>query len=60
MRYTRILIGALVLFSTACSNEQGERSFVGEAQAATVAANDYGWRTSGNFSVAQKEVREYY
>jgi hypothetical protein len=60
MRYTSFAIAALMLVSAACSNDEGETSFLSEAQAATPNAKDYGWRTTAEYPAAQSEVREYY
>jgi hypothetical protein len=59
MRYTRFALAALIAVSAACSNEERETSFISEAQAAT-AQPDGWWRTPGDFSSPQEEVRDYY
>jgi len=54
MRYTPYFVAAtLLLFSSACSNDQREPSFVSEAHAATTKQNDYGWKTEAHFPASE-------
>ena len=60
MRYTPFAIAALTLFSLGCSNDDRETSLLPEAQAARPPAqNDYGWRTTPDYSKNQEDVRDY-
>ena len=60
MRYTSFAIAALMLFSLGCSNDDRETSLLPEAQAAQPPVeNDYGWRTTPDYSKKQEVVREY-
>jgi hypothetical protein len=65
MRLTKLAATALAIaglaFATGCSKEEGDPSFVSEAQAASAPAQkDYGWRTNPDFPAKQDDVREYY
>jgi len=60
MRYTPYFVAAaLLLLSSACSNDQREPSFVSEARAATAKQNDYGWKTEAHFPASDAVVFEY-
>ena len=60
MRYTPYFVAAaLLLLSSACSNDQREPSFVSEARAATPNQNDYGWKAEPNFPTSDAVVYEY-
>jgi hypothetical protein len=65
MRSTKFALAALaassLLFSAACSNSEGEPSFVSEARADVTNAKDFGWRATPNFSAGQNDqVHEFH
>jgi hypothetical protein len=62
MRSIPFAIAALSLvMGAACSNDQGDASFVPEAQAAAPKAKDYGWRPAGDYVPATEDTaKEYY
>ena len=60
MRYTPYFVAAaLLLLSSACSNDQREPSFMSEAHAGTAKTNDYGWKTQPDFPASEQAVYEY-
>ena len=60
MRYTLFALAALMVLGAACSNDEQGPSLVPEAQAAQLPVqNDFGWRTTPDFSKNEPEVRDY-
>ena len=61
MRHTApyFIAAALLLFTSACSNDQREPSFVSEAQAATNKPSDYVWKTPADFSPVEDTSYDY-